>query len=193
MNSSSDRKLLVFAIIGLLAALGNILLGTSAKADAVDDATRLLQVTDTEGKFESVSQRQTRAIIRTYSSIVSTSTEVNLPQRLQQNIADCYARVYAWENFEPGIAQILADNLSQKEMRLLIDFYRNLGLPPMEIQAFKNTIDKADQIRQISTEYIYNNSSGCVEQDVELILDYLASVSSPSNQRLPIDTRLIIE
>jgi hypothetical protein len=150
----------------------------SASADAVVDASRLLRVTSLGQKFESVAQRQTREILRTYSSIVSMALAVSLPPPLKQTIAECYAEVYAWENFEPGIAQILAENLSQKEIRLLIDFYRDLGLPPMEIQTFKDTIAKADQIMQISTEYILSNSVGCVDRDTRLILSYLANLES---------------
>ena len=58
-------------------------------------------------------------------------------------------------------------------MRLLIDFYQDRGLPPMEIQAFKDIIKKADNIEQLSAEYIYTNSDSCVEKDVELIIAYL--------------------
>ena len=150
----------------------------SASADAVADASRLLRVTSLGKKFESVAQQQTRDIIRTYSSIVSMSAAVSLPTPLKQTIAECYAEAYAWENFEPGIVQILAENLSQKEIRLLIDFYRDLGLPPMEIQTFKDTIAKADQIVQISSEYILSNSVGCVDRDTALILNYLATLNS---------------
>jgi hypothetical protein len=150
----------------------------SASADAVVDASRLLRVTSLGQQFESVAQRQTREILRTYSSIVSMTLDVSLPPLLKQTIAECYAEVYAWENFESGIALILAENLSQKEIRLLIDFYRDLGLPPMEIQTFKGTIAKADQIMQMSSEYILSNSVGCVDRDTKLILNYLASLNS---------------
>ena len=138
-------------------------------------------------QFESMALRQTRDIIRTYSSIVSMSVEVSLPQQIKNNIASCYAEVYAWENFKPGIAQILADNLSQKELHLLIDFYRNLGLPPMEIQSFKGAIAKADQIQLMSSEYIYAHSDRCVERDAELIHSYLA------NRYLTIDEKFQVE
>jgi len=147
----------------------------TTQADAVRDANQLLRVTELGRLFDSIAQQQTRDIIRTYSSIVSMSAEITLPQQVKQNIAACYAEAYAWENFEPGIAQILADNLSQKQIRLLIDFYQSRGLPPMEIQTFKDTIAKAALIRQISTEYIFDNSSSCVDRDAELILGYIAS------------------
>ncbi len=152
-----------------------LLVFQTAQADAVGDANRLLRVTELGRLFETIAQRQTRDIIRTYSSIVATSVELTLPLQVKQNIAACYDEVYAWENFEPGIAQILADNLSQKELRLLIDFYRSLGLPPMEIQTFKDTIAKADRIRQISAQYILDNSGSCVDRDADLILGYIAS------------------
>ncbi len=118
---------------------------------------------------------QTRKIIRTYSSIVNMSVAIALPQNLKNSIAACYAEVYAWEQFEPGIVQILAENLTQKEIRLLIDFYSDRGLPPMEIDTFKNTVAKAQEIELSSIEYIFNNSDSCVERDAELINDFLAA------------------
>ena len=148
----------------------------TAQADAVRDASRLLRVTELGELFDAIAQQQTRDIIRTYSSIVSTTVEVTLPTQVKQNIAACYAEVYAWEKFESGIAQILAENLSEKELRLLIDFYQNRGLPPMEIKTFKDTIAKADRILQISAQYILENSSSCVDRDAELILGYISSL-----------------
>ena len=73
-----------------------------------------------------------------------------------------------------GIAEIFAANLSEKELRLLIDFYSSRGLPPMDIETFKNTIAKANQIEQSSIEYIFNNSDSCVERDARLINNFLA-------------------
>ena len=156
-----------------------------AYSDPIRDANRLLQVTDIGKHFEVTAQLQTRDIIRTYVSIVSMSLEVTLPEQIKNKIASCYAKVYAWENFQPGIAQIFAENLSQKELRLLIDFYRNLGLPPMEIKAFKELISKSEQIRRMSAEYIFLNSGSCVDQDAGVINEYLA------NQQQPIKTAII--
>ena len=84
-------------------------------ADAVRDANRLLQVTNMGSQFESMALQQTRDIIRTYSSIVSMSVEVSLPLQIKNNIASCYAEVYAWENFQPGIAQIFAETSVRKK------------------------------------------------------------------------------
>ena len=156
----------------------------AAYSDAIRDANRLLQVTDIGKHFEVTAQLQTRDIIRTYVSIVSMSLEVTLPEQIKNKIASCYAKVYAWENFQLGIAQIFAENLSQKELRLLIDFYRNLGLPPMEITAFKELISKSEQIRRMSAEYIFLNSGSCVDQDAGVINEYLA------NQQQPIKTAI---
>ena len=145
----------------------------SAVADSLRDANQLLRVTEAGKQFESTALRQTRNIIRTYSSIVSTSANSSLPLQIKSSIAACYAEAYAWEKFESGIADILVDKFSQKEIRLLIDFYSNRSLPPMEIQSFKNVIAKSAQIEQMSAAYIFANSDGCVERDVELILGYL--------------------
>ena len=171
MKNNTLTLVAAFALLVSVAA-------QAAGADAIVEANRLLRVTSLGQKFESVAQQQTRDILRTYSSIVSMSTAVSLPTTLKQAIAECYAEAYAWKNFEPGIARILAENLSRKEIRLLIDFYRDLGLPPMEIQAFKDTIAKADQIVQISSEYILSNSVGCVDRDTTLILNYLTKLNS---------------
>lgn len=154
-------------------------------ADAIRDAKRLLQVTDTAGRFESMALQQTRDIIRTYASIVSMSVEVALPQQIKNHIAACYAEVYAWEQFQPGIAQILADNFSQKELRLLTDFYSNRGLPPMEIDTFKDIIARAEQIQRASADYIFANSASCVDRDARLIHDYLATRTLRDSAGIP--------
>ncbi|MEQ8953698.1 MAG: DUF2059 domain-containing protein [Gammaproteobacteria bacterium] len=148
-------------------------LGNHAFADELRSANRLLAVTNMERQFEALTQRQTQNIIRTYDSIVATSTSATLPSSIKRLIAACYESAYAWDKFEPGIAQIFADNLTEKEMILLIDFYQSRGLPPGEIESFKATIAKADQIRRLSADYIFSHSVGCVEQDARLILDYL--------------------
>lgn len=161
-----------------LSALSVGLLGAFAvpvNADSLRDANRLLKATDVGKQFESMALQQTRNIIRTYSIIVSTSTDSSLPQQIKNSIAACYAEAYAWDKFESGIAKILTDKFSQKEMRLLIDFYSSRALPPMEIQNFKNAIAKGAQIEQMSAEFIFANSDGCVERDAEQILSYLAN------------------
>lgn len=166
------KRLVPISLLALLAAFTGTFT-ESARADSLRDANRLLRVTEVGKQFESMALRQTRNIIRTYSSIVSTSVNSSLPPQIKSSIATCYAEAYAWEKFESGIAEILADKFSQKEMWLLIDFYSNRSLPPMEIQSFKNAIAKSAQIEQMSAEYIFANSDGCVERDAELILGYL--------------------
>ena len=164
-----------------------LLITSTGYADGIRDANRLIQVTEVGKRFESLAEQQTRAIIRTYSSIVSTSVEVALPAQLKNRIAACYAEVYAWDNFKVGIARILADNLSEQEMRILIDFYLDRGLAPREIQTFKDTIAKADQIRRVSAEYMLLNSKGCVVRDAELILGYLANLSASVNNVVAVE------
>lgn len=151
---------------------------TAVYADNLRDANRLLRVTDLGNRFELTALDQTRKIIRTYTSIVNMNASVALPQSIKNSIAECYAEVYEWDQFKPGIAQIIADNLSQKEILLLIDFYSDRGLPPMEIETFKNTIAKAEIIESRSIDYIFDNSGSCVEKDAELIYDFLATYSS---------------
>lgn len=107
-----------------------------AQTDSLAAAHRLLRVADVKHHYETRTAEQTRAIIRTYASIVSMSASVDLPDVLLQEIRNCYAQVYAWENFEEGLAQILAEQLSMKELQLLTDFYNNLGLSPFEIENF---------------------------------------------------------
>lgn len=169
MKIGIARIILIASLLFVVGVVGN-----STNADAVSDANRLLRVTDAGSRFESMALQQTRDIIKTYTGIISMSVEINLPQQIKNNIAACYAEVYAWEQFRPGIARIFAENLTQKELRLLTDFYSNLGLPPMEIETFKNIIAKADRIQQISADYIFSHSAGCVDRDADLIQAFLA-------------------
>ena len=156
-------------------------------ADAIRDANRLLRVTDLGSRFESMALDQTRMIIRTYASIVNMNVSITLPQSVKNSIAECYAEAYAWRQFEPGIAKIFADNLTPNEIGLLIDLYNNLGHPPSEIENFKNTLTKAEQIESSSIEYIFNNSKGCLERDVELINNYLASQNVDSSEYIRLE------
>lgn len=172
------------AHIGLICAA---LSGPLAFADSLQSAHRLLRAADVQHHYETRTVQQTRAIIRTYSSIVSMSADISLPAELTQKIFNCYTEVYAWENFEDGLAQILADNLTEKELQLLIDFYTNLGLPPFEIQNFRNTIAKSTLIQEVSLDYLLTNSASCVESDVKLILDFVASQSAPDADVFAVD------
>jgi len=150
------------------------LLSPPALADAIADAKQLLRVSNTEDHFQALAADQVRDIIRTYSSIVSMTVDVRLPREVTSNIADCYARVYAWENFEQGIAEIIAEQLSQKEILLLTDFYQDLSLPPMEIDTFKGAIAKAPQLERVSADYIFSHSGNCVEHSSLAIRRYLS-------------------
>ena len=156
-------------------------------ADPVKTAHRLLRVADAQHHFEVRTEQQIRAIIRTYASIVSMEADLDLPDDLTGHINSCYQQVYAWENFEEGLAQILAENLSEGELELLIGFYGNLGLPPTRIQAFKDLIAKSDSIQASSLEFIWANSSSCVEQDARLIREYIAAQTSTPITALSID------
>jgi len=163
--------------INLLLLLTNLLLvSQGSNADILKDANRLLKMTGTDSRFELVSTDQTKKIIRTYSSIVNMSETVALPKNIKDSIANCYAEIYSWENFSDGIAKILVENLSPKEMNLLIDFYSNLGFPPREIDTFKSIIKKAERIERISFEYIYENSGSCVRHDARLINNFVANL-----------------
>ena len=151
------------------------------------DANRLLRVSNVASQFESMTLLQTRNIIRTYSSIVATSADVELPQWIKREIAACYERAFAWEKFEDGITQILLDNFSKDEMSLLTDFYRSEGLPPTEIPNFKAAIAKGEMIEQLTADYIFANSDGCAEHDIDLILGFLADPQLESSKILAVE------
>ena len=151
------------------------LASSSVGADEIRDANRLLRASNAASHFETRTLQQARRIIRTYSSIVAMSADVELPQWIKMEIAACYEQTFAWENFEAGIARILQANFSADEMRLLTDFYRSEGLPPTEIDNFKAAIAKGEQIQQQSADYIYAPTDGCAEHDIELILGFLAN------------------
>ncbi len=150
-----------------------VLCSPGVSADPVRDAERLLRVADAQAKFEYRAQRQAQRIIHNYIVIVSRNTDYRLPVPVRQQIAACYSQAYRWENFAAGIARILADNLSGEELEVLIDFHRNLGLPPNKIQVFKDTVAKVGLIHEQSADYIFSSSPGCVDQDVEVILRHL--------------------
>ena len=145
-----------------------------AGARSVKEANRLLRVTGAGDMFDSAAREQAREIIRTYSLIVSSSSDRSLPRRVRDAIAHCYSHNYAWENFADGIARILTDHLSDREIRLLIGIYQNRGLPPMDIEIFRQTVRKGDAIAAASAEYIYRNSTGCAGRDARLIKRFLS-------------------
>jgi hypothetical protein len=161
-------------IISCLSLLSFLFLTSAVGAAEIRDANRLLRASNVASQFESMTLLQTRNIIRTYSSIVAISADVELPQWIKKEIAACYEQAFAWEKFADGIAQILLDNFSKDEMSLLTDFYRSEGLPPNEIPNFKAAIAKGEMIQQLTADYIFANSDGCAEHDIDLILSFLA-------------------
>ncbi len=170
--------------ISCLSLLSFLLLTPCVGADEIRDANRLLRASNVASQFETRTQQQTRKIIRTYSSIVAMSADIELPQWLKKDIAACYEQAFAWENFEEGIAQILQENFSADEMQLLTDFYRSEGLPPAEIENFKAAIAKGNLIQQLSSDYIYAHTDGCAEHDIDLILGFLADPQIEPNTAL---------
>ncbi len=149
----------------------------SVLADNLSDAHRLLRITDMGEKFKHTTQSQTADIVRTYSSIVVMTTDVTLPESIKRQIANCYYQTYTWEKFEPGIARIFADTLSQTELRILIDFFSDRSIPPAYIELFKNLRDKSGTIERLSIDYIVDHSEGCDKQNVSLILAFLATTN----------------
>jgi hypothetical protein len=170
--------------ISCLSLLSFLFLTSAAAAAEIRDANRLLRASNVASQFESITVLQTQNIIRTYSSIMAISADVELPQWIKQEIAACYEQAFAWEKFEDGIAQILLDNFSKDEMTLLTDFYRSKGLPPTEIPNFKVAIAKGEMIQQLTADYIFANSDGCAEHDIDLILGFLADPQLESNKTL---------
>ena len=142
-------------------------------AEDLDAAEQLLRVADIGNRFEFLAQQQAQQIIYNYGVIVQRTTDYRLPLVIERRIADCYQNVYRWEFFAEGIAHIVAENFSGEELALLIDFHRNLGLPPNKIDLFRSTTRKASVIRQQSIDYIFANSASCVDQDAELIIQHL--------------------
>ena len=93
--------------ISCLSLLSFLFLTSAVAAAEIRDANRLLRASNVASQFESITVLQTQNIIRTYSSIMAISADVELPQWIKQEIAACYEQAFAWEKFEDGIAQIL--------------------------------------------------------------------------------------
>ncbi len=179
MSARIANKIL-FGSPSTAAIILSTLLGLSAQhsqADAIADAELLLRVSDTARHFQFAANKQTSDLLRVYSSIVATSAEVDLPDHVTSAIQQCYANSYAWDNFRHGIAEILAQHLSSKELRLLTDFYRSRGLSPMDIDSFKLVISKAPGIEEQTAEYIFLSSTACVDKAALMISRYLNSIS----------------
>jgi len=170
--------------ISCLSLISIILFTSSVSAAEIRDAEVLLRVSNLAQHFESITRVQTRNIVRTYSSIVARSAELELPQWIKKDIMACYEKTFAWENFEKGIAKILLENFSENEINLLTDFYRSKGLPPTEISNFKAAIAKGEMIQRLTVDYISENSDGCAEHDIDLILGFLADARLNSEKTL---------
>jgi hypothetical protein len=165
-------------ILVKVATLSLVLLSLSVApnrvlADANSDAAKLIELTNISEQFELARQQQTREVIRTYASIVSHESGRELPAAVKEEIALCYEQEYDWSNFEDGIINIVLENFSEKELGILLDFYRNRGLPPTEIDAFKNIVAKGELIQKLGAEYIFTTTRGCVTQGTEAVLKYL--------------------
>ena len=167
---TATASLLCAALLNSPASLG----------DALADARLLLRVSNAAAHFENRTQSQISNILRTYASIVAMESDIELPAGIRSAIAACYTREYAWENFRGGFAEIIAEHLSEQQIQLLIGFYRNRGLPPSQIDTFKATIAKAELIEEISADYIFSSSPGCVHQDAQLINTFLDSQNLPA-------------
>ena len=113
-------------------------------------------------------------------------TGVELPNLIRTAIKNCYAREYAWHKFKRGFAVILSQHLTAVQIDLLIAFYRNQGIPPNQIQHFKDAIASASAITANSADLIYATSLGCVKQDAQVINRYLseAGLSVDHHNRL---------
>ncbi|MDA0687914.1 MAG: hypothetical protein O2948_04640 [Proteobacteria bacterium] len=160
------------------------LLGLGAQlsqADAIADAERLLRVSETERHFQFAARKQTSDLLRVYSGIVAMSANVELPRHITQEIESCYMQAYAWDRFAGGIAEILAQHFTSKELQLLTDFYRNRGLSPQDIESFKQAITKARGIEEQTALFMFNSSNGCVEQASRVITGYVDSLSSTAD------------
>ena len=154
------------------------LLPATGYADKLGDAHRLLRITEVARDFEQATRHQTRNVIRTYSSIVATTTDQELPDTIKQEISSCYLETYAWEKFESGIANIFADNLSALELKLMLDFFSDKSVPPPMIGQFKALIARADEIEELAIDFMLNQTQGCEEQNVRLILNFLSNQGS---------------
>ncbi|MCB1672246.1 MAG: hypothetical protein R3F41_11820 [Gammaproteobacteria bacterium] len=173
-QSGKLRRLQQFTIAIVLLATA----GSPAHADNQADARRLLRISAVAQGFAEAARQQTETIISTYASIVAESTDTELPDSLKAQIAQCYEETFAWERFEPGIVAIFADNLSQEELTLLIDFFSDRSVPPPLIGNFRELIARAEAIEQLATEYIFSHSESCDARNVDLILEFLAAQGS---------------
>ncbi|MBT8145457.1 MAG: DUF2059 domain-containing protein [Gammaproteobacteria bacterium] len=174
----SENEIFTPGLAPLLLVLIVCLLPAESHADKLNQAYRLLRITEVAREFEQATFQQARNVIRTYSSIVAMSTDQQLPNSIKQQISNCYLQTYAWEKFEPGIAAIFAEHLSEAELKLMIDFFSDKSVPPPMIGQFKELIARADAIEQLAIDYMFSQTEGCDEQNVNLILKFLSDQGS---------------
>ena len=55
----------------------------------------------------------------------------------------------------------------------MLDFYRDRGLAPTEIDAFKDIVAKGELIQKLGAEHIFTVTNGCVTQGTDAVLKYL--------------------
>ncbi|MFK7864857.1 MAG: hypothetical protein AB8B95_11600 [Pseudohongiellaceae bacterium] len=149
------------------------LASTLIYADADRDANRLIQLSNVRELFENTRDEQTRMVLRTYASILETKGGYSLPREIREEIAFCYEARYDWSRFEDGIVDILLTTFSDKELQLLLDFFRNRSVPPNEISAFRAIVAKAEKVQSLGAEHIYNTTEGCIELGTQRILKFL--------------------
>ena len=165
---------------GIRVFLGLLLLFSqgTVRGDNLADAYTLLRTTEVAREFELAARHQAGNVIRTFSSIVATSTDYELPDSLQQEMLLCYEEAFAWHRFEPGIAMIFAQTLSAEELGLLIDFFNDKSVPPPMIETFRAVISRAEEIERLAMDYLVKQSADCEQANVALILKFLSDQGS---------------
>lgn len=172
------RNALILAITAIA-----LCLSCAAGADSLQSARVLLKVSNTSKHFNDRTEAHARDVLRTYSSIIAMNTGLEIPSHIMSEIADCYTRTYAWGKFKEAFAEILTEHLDSEQIDLLIDLYRNQGLPPTRIKIFKAAIARVEPITSSVTVHILANSHGCVQQDAQLITDWLKSINHSTTRK----------
>lgn len=160
----------------LLCALLCLCFSNSLLADNIRDSNRLLRLSNVGEQFEATVRRQAGDLIRTYDNIVYLEEGQGLPRQIKQRISQCYLEAYSWDNFSDRVAVIMAETYSEAELKLLIGFYRDRGLAPMQIEAFKVAQRKSDEVERLLIEHIFEQGKNCIHENVEIILNYVDSL-----------------
>lgn len=158
-----------------------IVISNQSFADKERDITRLLRVSRTQQQFEAAALAQTREILRTYQSIVYHQIRLNLPETLRREIINCYNAAYSWDQFEPGIVDIMVAAYEEEEIELLTNYYSNRSVAPMKIDALRKAMTKTGEIQHQSAEFIYSKSESCLDRDVELIVGFVKDVEGTTS------------